>query len=444
VDDFGVERLNAGWYVDWRAHLNPPHPAGLDHMQIVWTYRDAYSPDAKTLADIAANNPGAVWIVGNEPDCKRQGNSTPDQYARIYHEVYTTLKASDPSCRVTIGGLVQATPLRLQWLDAVRDTYWARYGQPFPADLWNIHAHIMREELGSWGCEIPPGIDATAGMLWEVEDHDSPELFAGQIELFRQWMADHGERDKELIVSEYGVLMPERLGFDADRVRAYMLSTFDYLMTATDPELGHPADGNRLVQRWAWYSLNVRHSTDFAWSYLFDPRTGQVTHLGLAFEDYVVPLHAPYVDLLPAALHFSPTLPLASAPMSMDVEGDASLASGPTPVGGPMPMGGQAVTITLTALIRNGGNRDVEDVTAWFWADTVAIGGVQVIPVLGARSISTISVEWQNVTVGPHTVGVTVDAKSAIAEANEDNNVLTRRLLVAMNQVYLPICLYER
>ena len=384
--DFDVARLRAGWYVDWGVRPAPAHPAGLEHMQIVHTSGDRYSPDAATLAAIARANPGVVWMVGNEPDCIWQGNSTPDQYARVYHQVYHALKAADPTSRVTIGGIVQATPLRLQWLDALLERYHARYGQPFPADLWNIHAHILREERGSWGCEIPPGIDASAGMLWEIEDHDRRDLFAGQIVRFRQWMRDRGQRDKELIVSEYGILMPDSYGFDAERVRAFMLYTFDYFMTAVDAELGYPADGNRLVQRWAWYSLNDRRFEGHtSWSHLFDPTSKGITPLGRAYADSVAPLHTPYVDLAPVALQ-------------CDAPALGCVALDPT------------TTLTLTALIRNRGNQDVTDVSVRFWGDGAhPIGEVQTLPSLPARSLGTVSVQWPGLAAGPHTVEVVVD-----------------------------------
>ena len=401
--------------MDWRAHLDPSHPAGLDYAQMVYTSRDRYSPDAATLAAIARANPGALWLVGNEPDCVYQGNSTPEQYARLYHELYTLLKANDPASRVAIGGIVQATPLRLQWLDAVLEHYRALYGTPMPVDVWNIHAFLLNEQRGGWGCEIPPGIDALAGELRGVDDHDRLDLFAEQIVRFRRWMADRGERDKPLIVSEYGILMVYNDGYDWPRVQVFMLGTFDYFMTAVDDELGYPADGNRLVQRWAWYSLNdKRFETTF--SHLFDPQTYGITPLGLAFADYVAPLYVPYVDLAPVTLYLDPA--------------------------GPLVTGGQPVTITLTATIRNEGNTGVDHVAVHFWyaQPSQVIGGTQTIATLAARSLSTLSVQWTGVLPGAYVVGVTVDPEGQIVEPDEDNNRLTRDLFVARGRTYLPLC----
>ena len=420
VSDFDVARLRAGWYVDWHTHLAPPHPAGLDYMQVIETSGDTFSPDEATLAAIIVANPGATWIIGNEPDCIWQGNSTPDQYARVYHTLYTFLKARDPTSRVTIGGIVQTTPLRLQWLDAVREAYQARYGEPFPVDLWNIHAFILREERGSWGCEIPPGINVSQGELWEIQDHDRMDLFAEQIIRFRQWMKDHGERNKELIVSEYGILMPDTYGFDETRVAAFMRNTFDYFMTAVDTELGYPADGNRLVQRWAWYSLNDRRFEGHtSHSHLFEPSSKEITALGTDFENYVTPLYTPYMDLTPAALTFSPSPLLA--------------------------LDGQPITVTITATVRNAGNTDTVSVPIRFWTGDPdhPIGNAQTIAVLPARLLDSVSVEWREVPCGLYTVGVTVDADNVIAESDEGNNQFSRSLLVARYATFLPLVVKE-
>ena len=124
-------------------------------------------------------------------------------------------------------------------------------------------------------------------MLYTVEDHDNMTIFRRQIRDFRIWMKDHGERNKSLIVSEYGILMPSDLGFDEPRVQAFMLATFDYFLNAKVDWLGYPADENRLVQAWAWYSLDDDHfEGNDTRSHLFNPITKQLTSLGRAYQDY--------------------------------------------------------------------------------------------------------------------------------------------------------------
>lgn len=288
IEDYDVGQLHGGWYYDVATSLNPSRPAGMEYVQTIRVFRGTYSPDLATLGAIVDNNPGSVWLIGNEPDCIWQDDSLPSEYAAVYHELYAFIKGRDPSARIAIGGIVQPTPLRLEYLEMVLAAYQSLYGEPMPVDVWNIHNMILREERGSWGCEIPPGIDDDQGMLYEVQDNDNTEIFRRHIVAFRQWMKDKGERNKPLIVSEYGVLMPEVYGFDYLRVRNFMYATFDYFMTATDESLGYPADGNRLVQRWAWYSLNDDDFEGFvSWQHLFDPETKQITQLGIDYGNYI-------------------------------------------------------------------------------------------------------------------------------------------------------------
>jgi CARDB protein len=422
--DYAVAQLGAGWYVDWGTQLDPAYPAGLDYMQMVRVSGDTFSPGLSVLAAIARANPGMTWIIGNEPDSVWQDNSTPEQYARVYHQLYSCLKSIDPTSRVAIGGIVQVTPLRLQWLDAVLDAYLLFYGQPFPTDLWNIHTFVLQEKscvvypLDCWGAEIPPGVPASSGVTegWGLDEHDRLDLVAGQIERFREWMRDHGERDKELIVSEYGILMPDSFGYDAQRVQAFMIGTFDLFLTAMDPDLGCPADGNRLVQRWAWYSLNDKRFEGYtSHSHLFDPATRVLTLLGAAYRDYVIPLYGTYVDVLPAALAASPSPLLA--------------------------LDGQPITVTLTTQVRNGGNVDAGNTSARFWvgAPGQSIGSVQVVPGVPARALVSASAAWTDVPVGVYTVGVTIDGEGAIVESDEGNNQASWRLLIAEHAAYMPL-----
>jgi hypothetical protein len=120
--------------------------------------------------------------------------------------------------------------------------------------------------------------------LREVDDNDSLDIFRDQIWAFRRWMRDRGQRDKPLIVSEYGIAMPEDYGFGPERVMRFLYGTFDFFLSASDPSLGYSADGNRLVQRWCWYSLA---DTEYPTGNLFDPHTRRITPVGQAWVDYV-------------------------------------------------------------------------------------------------------------------------------------------------------------
>ncbi len=279
----GLEQLKPGWYLNWKTQAVPMRPAGAEFAQMVRVSNDGPRPDLATLSDLARQNSGALWLIGNEMDVKWQDDLTPERYAAIYHDVYATLKQADASSRIAIGGVSQPTPLRLQYLDRLLAAYRSAYGEDLPVDVWNVHNFILQEKRGAWGVGIPPGLEADRGELYSIDDHDKLDIFKQHIYAFRQWMAQHGYRDKELIVTEYGILMPPDYGFEYEQVRAFMLGTFDFMRTASS-ELGLPADGNRLVQRWCWYSLS---DNVYPTGNLLNFATNELTPLGQDYKAYM-------------------------------------------------------------------------------------------------------------------------------------------------------------
>jgi hypothetical protein len=273
-----------GLYLAFRFVPDPPDTGGVRFAQLVRTVGDAISPSLDELRAAARRHPGSLWFVGNEPDVVLQDNATPEQYARNYGLVYQALKEADPSAQVAIAGVSQPTPLRMAYLDQVLDAYRRLYGTEMPVDIWNVHAYILREERNSWGVGIPPGMPVDQGLLYEIKDHADMAIFRRQIADFRRWMADRGQRDKPLIVSEYGTLMPEDYGFPAEVVSRFMVDTFDYFLTARDPQTGYPADDNRLVQTFCWFSAAT---LEFPSANLFDPVTRAITPVGKVFRAYV-------------------------------------------------------------------------------------------------------------------------------------------------------------
>ncbi len=279
-----ANQLGLGWYLSWRVDRLPPPVNQIEFWQMVRLRADGFSPEAQVIRETALANPGSTWFIGNEPDVIWQDNVTPAQYAEWYHHLYPLLKEADPTCRVAIGGVTQPTPLRLHYLDMVLAAYRERYDDGMPVDVWNIHNFILREERNSWGVDIPPGVDADQGILFEVDDHDDLDVFKQQIINFRQWMAARGQRNKPLVVSEYGIAMPVDYGFGFERVRDFLLGTYQFFLTAADANTGYPADDNRLVQRWAWYSLSDdRYPTGNFVNFT----SGKMTDLGQAHQQFV-------------------------------------------------------------------------------------------------------------------------------------------------------------
>ncbi len=335
VTDYDVAALHIGWYSDWGTSLHPKRPGGLEYVQVLRVPNGVITPPLTDVEDILAANPGSLWVIGNEPECIWQDNCTPEQYAGVYHQAYAFIKGHDPSAQVAVGGVVQPTPLRLKWLDRVLSRYEAAYGAPMPVDVWNIHNLILQELKGSWGCEVPRGLTETQGVLYTVADNDSIEHFREQVVAFRTWMRDHGQRDKPLVISEFGVLMPVQYGFTPTRVNAFMDAAFDYLLSAQDSELGYPADGDRLVQRWLWNSLN-----DQPYNYI----TGE--GFNGALFDYRYP-GCPGV-LTPVGAHFQAYTGQVAAHGTLT--GTVSLEGRP-----PRPDPSYAVTLTVGLSLQGGG-----------------------------------------------------------------------------------------
>ncbi|MBC7234516.1 MAG: DNRLRE domain-containing protein [Chloroflexi bacterium] len=308
VNEYDISRLCAGWYHSWGRMQEPPRPGGIDyiqHIRVSPSHYDLAHPQAYNwdgLQRTIEANPGAIWVIGNEPDGRAPDacdQRTPDEYARIYKRFYDFIKGVDPTAQVAFGPIIQATPVRIQWLNLTWEAYRSRYGTDMPVDVWTVHNQIVKEAPDQ-GADIPPGCDPALGRNYGIQDNDNLALFIEHMVRMRQWMKNHGQRNKPLYLTEYGVLQPEYEGFTSDRINEYMDATFTWMLHATDPSLGMPDDGNRLVQRWAWFALNVpqgRLGQQGGWNgSLFDPATREITEVGRNFGRWAC-----------AASHPSPT-----------------------------------------------------------------------------------------------------------------------------------------
>lgn len=345
--DYPLDRLRFGWYSDYSYSVTPERPYGIEYVQLL-PVGSGYPPDWTKVQSAVLANPGSVWIIGNEPECvitdgdgnPMQGNLTPQQYATIYHEYYATITGWDPTARFAIGGVVQPSPARFLWLERTLQAYQSSYGAPMPIDVWTVHNMILEEQPDNlWGGGVPKGLSQSdlnlvqtkytwwpiperliGGLMrYEPCDNRRADYFEKQLWAFRRWMAANGFRDKELWITEYGVLYPavrsenywplfdswygfgcvgprpqnveqaEAMG--AELVNEFMSRTLDYAANTKDASYGMPGDGNRLVQRWLWYSLNGKsHDEDphhgFNGSLASWQAPHELTGYGLHWEAY--------------------------------------------------------------------------------------------------------------------------------------------------------------
>lgn len=439
---YDVALLNVGWYMDWSVQTNPNRPNGAEYLQMVMLKSDvdgpSFTPSTPTLLSIVSSNPGAVWLIGNEPDSQFQNDLWPTEYAYLYHQVYQLIKQADPSARIGIGGIVQATPLRFQYLDSFLAAYQQLYGELPPADLWNIHSYILREIDAAdpeavpngpyevWGAYIPSGLTATRGMLYTYSQIFSPAIFQQRLKDFRAWMAKWGYRDKPLYITEYGTLLPyspyetdpffDENGVELTEARttAFMTETFNILRNLTDAATGYPADANRLVQRWLWYSVN---DTAFGGP-LFDPTSHARRPLGDVFAAYTQAI-SPNVDLLAVRVLADP---------------------------GAVADTGKPQTTTLKAAISNIGNVAItQPITVGFYAGLAPtgtlIGALHVFTsgLEGCARTIEVSATWQNLGAGVYPMHVKIETSPTLSESDLANNVAAGLFLVATHRTHLPV-----
>jgi len=273
-----------GSLLNWLVEVNPPQNKFV-YWQMVRIDEDGIRRTTwEEIEQAIQANPGSFWLVGNEPDVLWQDNVTPQRYAEIYQEVFSFVKSRDPSAKIVIGGVSQPTPLRRAYLDLVLDSYQQTFGRSMPIDIWNVHAFTLREEQDSWGVGIPPGMEGSSGILYEIEDHDNLNIMKQNLIDFRAWMAERGYGDKPLVVSEYGILMPEDYGFPPEVVGSFLTESIDIFRTLAN-ETGYSPDEGRLVQWWFWFSI---YDDDlYPTGNLFDPLNQELTPLGHTWAEYV-------------------------------------------------------------------------------------------------------------------------------------------------------------
>jgi hypothetical protein len=334
------------------------------------------------------------------------------------------IKAQDPTAQVVAGAIVQPTPVRLQYLDMILDSYFQLYQQAMPVDVWAFHNFILNEVSCSdhpqslcWGADIPPGVNATQGLRIEPKENGRIDLFKEQVIRFRQWMADRGYRNTPAFLSEFGILMPEYKypEFPPAVVNQFMNETFDFLMNTTDPAIGYPGDNNRLVQRFAWYSVD--NNVDFN-GFLFDPGLppqSARSQMGDNFVKYANSMQAT-VDFFPANLRLVGAPPLSSQ---------------------------GATTITLEATIGNSGNvgKDIAATVRFFDGDPTSgglqIGEDQTVRLQGCGEQVKVQVDWQSVAPDNYTVFVQVQSNES-GEIDRDNNQSSTTISFSNNELRIP------
>lgn len=279
-DYAGYTTLGMGWYHNWG-----PKPwslqtiPGVEFVPMVGTAVELWGRETevelRTHIQRAPDSypPGTIWIVGNELTIDRfdtingqpipggPRSITPQEYAQKFRKYYAMIKGINPTYRIGVGHTY------LSWEDNyfLRDTrlqYQSLYGTKMPIEVYTLHTYWP-----SWN----PSDDLTN--VWR------------QVTDMRQQMLEYGDRDRPLVITELGSLSNP----GAATVSTFMTHTFDYLNSWTSDILGCPNDGNRMVQKWAWFALTSWDPSNvLKWqgTDLFEVITGTITALGVNYAAY--------------------------------------------------------------------------------------------------------------------------------------------------------------
>jgi hypothetical protein len=341
ANSYDLTSLGVGAFLDWRSARPASLPVNINYIHVLNVGDDDIANTLSTLPDQLADHPGAVWIIGNEPDAEvtYQDHITAEVYAQRYHQLAKMIRETDSSARIGFGPVIMPTPIRQHYLELAL----ARLGQltnnnPHGLiDIFTVHSFLLNEqplfENGvpvSWGAGVPLGYDPATwpapetiiigGENDETWKTHSIDIFRSRITNFRAWMKTKGFQDRPLWITEYGSLFPSvgniYLTVPEEDTISYMRATFDFLLTAKNDQTGYATDDHRLVQHFVWYSLN-----DDRWRFggtLVDPATGSTTLLGDQFISYDPPagsLPVPPTDvtIVGSSLRIFPTAKSATS-----------------------------------------------------------------------------------------------------------------------------------
>lgn len=462
--DFLAE-MRVGWVQNFTAQQISALPANIEYVPVVHVNQDILANDAgitveryptyttspglDELQRRLIEQPGQMWIIGNEIDREyHQDDTEAYVYATAYHDLYYFIKQHDPSAQVATSGLVGVTPGRLQYLDQVLESYRNQNGgRQMPVDVWTFHDYIFSEIRADGSpsyAGIALGTDPALAILDAENDdislcprddvycrseHDSIDAFIGQVVAMRTWMADNGYQDKPLILTEVGLLFPyqvvngectlkDEFGncFTPERAAEFMTNVYAYLESAKDGNIGYPLDDNRLVQQWMWFSMPYDgDSAVYLPSLPVTLDSSQLTVVGQT-----------HIDLV------------NSQPLERNVfvERDSYTVA---------MYSNSGISAEINAVFRNNGNTAIDQpFTVTFYADeakTEVIGTVTVpasIDGCARRSYSASTVWEGSFSLGWHPYWFTLDTDGVIDESNESDNAGRGWVFVADSNIYVP------
>jgi len=313
-----------------------------------------------------------------------------------------------------------------------------------PVDVWNFHVYILPEvnQNGEANglANVALGTDPALGIkesggdptkcaqadVYCFAEHDDINVFNTQVRAMRQWMKDHGQQNKPLILTEFSILYPydtvngvcefliDEYGncFTPTRVNNFMNTTFNYLQNTKDPNLGYILDDNRLVQQWLWFSVRSP-GVGYVSNLINNSETG-LTLIGQTFQNKAASQTAVtnlLIDYVVSGVGFS------------DISGSAD--------------------VPIRVVFRNNGNQMITTpMNVTFYDEGgLPIGTAAVTAVMRGCSIGDYEAEvvWNDLPPGLHEFTVKIDSGNSISESLESDNTGAGVVLIDPVQTFLPV-----
>lgn len=285
--------MGVGWYTDWGPSYSPPKIAeklenrGMTRLTLVLGsnkvgaegFGGYYSDQKCTLLKnyVLANSKAfkseqTQWAVGNELGLD-PGDLTATKYASEFISWRDCIKGINPQFRVGSGAITsmrhvlpRTFPMSCTNIDSADSG--KSYLKTYVNRIRSINGNKMPDfmMMHAYSACSPPITGETSGF----------SRFKNTVLEYRQAMKELGLQNKELWLKEFN-----GWGYNSDN---FLNDAFEFLINAKDSDLGYPADGNRLVQRFAWFQLkNTPEGMNNTPQVLVSP-TGTLTANGINYR----------------------------------------------------------------------------------------------------------------------------------------------------------------
>lgn len=249
--EFGYSQLNIGWYTDWS--YKGGARSDMEYLALVGGYGKNVAVQEQSCqqvtAYVQANRSkypaGAMWTVGNEIGYD-DGRSS-DEYVRDFTFWKNCIKSIDPSFRVGTGAIISPwTTLPRGSNECIADL------SKYNTDQTSGANYFRRIITGLRANNAMPDFIVNHAYTLCQSPKDQPDDMKESLRIQRTLMKELGIQNLDLVIKEFSPLYTP----DVATAQRYMQQTIPYMLTTTDPAIGKPGDGNRLVQRFAWFVGN--------------------------------------------------------------------------------------------------------------------------------------------------------------------------------------------